>query len=160
MYADEAFSILEPYLPLATRMTSAYRSPQDQVSTIRNLARRYNVEQRRHPIPLPEDMTADRAEMWLSTLRRLRDLGYVVNAPVSGHATPVSPHATYNIAFDLSGANLDQIVTGCRRAQERGLIGFGQILKIPVNNVVHVQVNWISSRALENLHARIGFAIA
>ncbi len=157
MYAEEAFSILEPFLPRGTKMTSAYRGPREQLQVIRTLADRHNQRHKKDQIPLPAAMDLGKPETWLPTLRDLRNRGVAVNSPVGGHNIPVSPHTILNIVFDMSGADLTQIEGGCRLAEKLGVIGFQQIKKEgPPNNAVHVHVKWISSVALEKLYKERG----
>jgi hypothetical protein len=49
---------------------------------------------------------------------------------------------------------------GCKKAESMGIMGFQQILIEPNNHAVHVEVKWISSRALRNLYDDWGFAYA
>src|SRR5207247_9183228 len=78
MYAEEAVLILEPYLPPGTRMTSAYRSPQDQLATISNLVRQHNLRHKNDRISLHAEMQPNRPETWLPSLRELRARQYKV----------------------------------------------------------------------------------
>jgi hypothetical protein len=66
----------------------------------------------------------------------------------------------HTIVLDVSGADLEEIVKGCKTAEHDGLMGFTQILPEPKNNCVHIAVKWISKRAWEELHAELGYLYA
>jgi hypothetical protein len=141
------FTVLLPYLPSGTQMSSGYRSPREQLGVIYELARRFNAARPSDAIPLPHrsQMRVDNPDSWLPTLMGLRARGYIVNAPTA------TPHAMDRAVFDMSGADLAAIEAGCRQAERDGLIKFRQILREPVNNAVHVDVLSIDPRALQRL---------
>jgi hypothetical protein len=157
-FTEEVFAILKPHLPAGTRLTSTYRSPGDQLLTIRDLAERYNHQHPATRSSLPREIQLDMPTTWLPALIELRRRGVAVNAPLSGCGIPVSPHTTGNVVFDMSGADLEGIEKGCRAAQKYQIMGFGQIKPEPANNTVHVRVSWVSGRALQGLYWRLGYA--
>ena len=148
-----AFAVLEPFLPSGTMLTSSYRAPADQLLVIRSLMKRAKIRE-------TGPMLVDDPNTWLPPLKTLRAKGYKVNAPSEGYGIPVSPHTQAKVVFDMSGSDLHQIEKGCKKAQSMGVMGFKQILLESKNNAVHVEVKWISSRALRNLYEDWGFAYA
>jgi hypothetical protein len=164
----EVFMILRPYLPQGTYLSSAYRSPSDQLEIIRNLARE-------HGVPLPQKMDVESSSSWLPVLRTLRSQhDVIVNAPKDVKSGPRhSPHSDFKAVFDLSHPNagkskslearlkaLDDIVKGCELAEKAGLMTFGQKKIEVVNRAVHCHVRSVSSRALKRLYMELGYAIA
>ena len=95
----------------------------------------------------------------------------MVNAPTpvyAGHKIEIasSPHSAQRVVFDLanhrsSNPKLQEIKSACQTAEKCGLVGFNQI-KIEANPkqmAVHVDVKWVSSRALDELWTTMGFAV-
>ncbi len=136
-----AFGVLQKYLPPGTQITSGYRSPQDQLNLIRRYAQRYNSARPDDPIPLPAKMEVNDQASWEPVLRALRARGFVMNAPTA------TPHTTVDAVFDLAGAELQQIMAGCRAAERAGRVQFRQLLLEPQNNAVHVDVPWVAPQA-------------
>jgi tetratricopeptide (TPR) repeat protein len=124
-----AFILMQPYLPLAARVTSGYRDPKAQLEVIRRFAKKNHI-------PVPENMRVDDPSTWQDVLSKLRALKYTIASPVN------PPHSSGEfIVFDLSGANLDQIKAGCSKAAEIGLIELRKPpLVEPKNNAVHVEL--------------------
>jgi FHA domain len=136
-----SFAMLQPYLPPGTQMTSGYRSPQDQLGLIRRLARAHNI-------PTPTNMDVNDRNSWWQTLLAVRDKGYIVAAPTT------TPHATSEVVFDMSGANLSAIEAGCRRAERDGIVQFKKVILEPQNNALHVEIDKFNPKALMILGTR------
>jgi hypothetical protein len=147
------FMILQKWLPPGTRLTSTLRSPQDQLRIIQGLADK-------EKIMIRSPMLLDDSNTWLPVLKELRKRGYKVNAPAEGTRIPISPHTRANVVFDMSGPDLGKIVDACHAAERAGVVGFTQILPESKNNAVHVATRWIQKRAIEELHAELGFLYA
>ena len=159
-------------MPVGTYLSSAYRSPAYQLRVIQDLARKYNADPRNkgHEIPIPQMMDVNNPGTWLPTLRLLRKHSVVVNAPSevrSGHRVEIrsSPHSALRVVFDLanhhkSRQQLDEIEAACRMAEKCEIVGFNQV-KVepdPKQMAVHVDVKWVSRRALDELWTQMGFA--
>ena len=71
---EEVFLILKRYLPHGTYMSSAYRSPQDQLRVIQDLVHKYNSDPRNRArqISLPHHLAVDLPQTWLPALVKLR----------------------------------------------------------------------------------------
>lgn len=136
-----SFLMLQEYLPPGARMTSGYRSPQKQLDLILRLARA-------NGIPAPGQASVEDENSWRPTLMALRAKGFIVAAPTT------TPHATEEAVFDLSGADLNAIQDGLRRAEKAGMVKFRKIIFETQNNAVHVEVESISPKALNVLGRR------
>ena len=168
---EEIFLILKRYLPPTTYMSSAYRSPQDQLRVIQDLVRKYNADPRNkeHQISLPHHLSVDLPHTWLPALVKLRKhFAVMAPVPVSGKITiGASPHSAFRVVFDLANQEktsqkLHEIKEACIIAEKHGLVGFNQI-KIepdPKQMAVHLDVSWVSSRALNELWTTLGYATA
>src|SRR5215216_3249579 len=136
-----SFTMLQPYLPPGTQMTSGYRSAQEQLDLIRRLARAHNIA-------TPTHMEVSDRDSWWQTLLAVRDKGYIVAAPTT------TPHSTREIVFDMSGSNLNAIEEGCRRAERDGIVQFRKIIRETQNNAVHVEIEKFDPKALMILGTR------
>ncbi len=141
-------------------MTSSYRSPDKQLSIIKYYAERHNASLPAKKKLSTSDLRLDRPKTWVPVLKAIRKAGYAVNAPVAGQGIPVSPHTKQRVVFDLSGPNLQAIARACRQAEAYHLMGFNQVLVEAKNHCVHVDVDWVSTRAMEAVYADQGFAYA
>ena len=161
--------ILKRYLPRGTYMSSAYRSPADQLRVIQDLVQKYNADPKNkaHPITFPQRLSVDLPHTWLPALVRLRKQ-LAVNAPIPVQGKVnirASPHSAQRVVFDLANhektpQKLHEIRQACVIAEKRGLLGFNQI-KIepdPKQMAVHLDVNWVSSRALYEHWTTMGYA--
>lgn len=168
---EEVFLILKRYLPVGTYMSSAYRSPQDQLRVIQDLVRKYNDDPKNKldKISLPHNLSVDVAQSWLPALLKLRKQ-FAVNAPIPVHGKVnlgASPHSAFRVVFDLANREktaqkLHEIMEACVIAESRGFVGFNQI-KVepdPRQMAVHLDVKWVSSRALQVLWESQGYAVA
>ena len=168
---EEIFLILKRYLPRGTYMSSAYRSPQEQLRVIQDLVHIYNTDPKNkgNPILLPHQLSVDKPQTWLPALLRLRKQ-VAVNAPVPVHGQVnigASPHSALRAVFDVTNQEktpqkLNEIKEACIIAEKRGLLGFNQI-KVepdPKQMAVHLDVKWVSSRALDELWTTMGYATA
>jgi hypothetical protein len=147
------FTILKPYLPAGTKLTSTYRSPIRQLGVIQDLARRKNIR--------TGVMLVDDPNTWVPVLEKLRNAGVKVNAPTAGTKIPISPHTKEKIVFDMSGPDLGAIERGCYAAQKLGIMTFRQILREGGStNAVHVEISSVNRWEWEKLYAEMGFAFA
>jgi hypothetical protein len=73
---EEVFLILKRYLPRGTYMSSAYRSPSDQLRVIQDLLNKYNADPKNKsgPISLPHNLSVDVPQSWLPSLIKLSRL--------------------------------------------------------------------------------------
>jgi hypothetical protein len=136
---------LEPYFRnanLPVRLTSGYRSPQDQLELIKGKAIKYGLDKK---YPSIQTATVDDVESWHSAWDELlHNYGYITNPPVSavsritGKRYGASPHSTGK-AFDLSGADLNRIAAVVQRYKKDGG-SIGQIRIEPVNHAVHIGI--------------------
>src|SRR5215213_9835646 len=136
-----SFTMLQPYLPPGTRLTSGYRSPDKQLDLILRLARA-------NGIPVTGQSSLGNENTWRPALMALRSKGFIIAAPTS------TPHGTDEAVFDLSGADLNAIQAGLRQAEKAGMVKFKRILFESQNNAVHVEVESISPKALKALGSR------
>src|SRR5260370_1143826 len=100
---EEIFLILKRYLPRGTYMSSAYRSPQEQLRVIQDLVHKYNADPKNkaNPILLPHQLSVDMPQTWLPALLKLRKQ-VAVNAPVPVHGKVnigASPHSALRVVF-------------------------------------------------------------
>lgn len=135
-----AYRILLQYLPAGTRMTSGYRSPEKQLSLIRNYAIRRGI-------PVPDRMVVGEPSTWTNAWQSLRSLGFYIASP--NHTPHGNPE---RIVFDLAGPDLGAIRRGCEVAQSKGMVKF---LRPPlvehVNGCVHIEVESFDARAFSGL---------
>jgi hypothetical protein len=118
-----AFQWLQPYLPKGAVMTSGLRTQEDQDRIIRKYAKRNNV---------PSD-DLDVAH------KKLKGLGFKINRFIgrAGHGD--------GTAFDVSGANLDEIVSAVKAVSKNDSIPVKLAALIErKNNAVHVTVKSVS----------------
>lgn len=127
---------------LRVTLTSGLRTPDDQLRIIRNEAIKRGVHLK---YPAIQTATVDDVESWLGAWDELLNrIGFIVNPPrdarsrITGKSYRPSPH-TRGEAFDLSGADLNQIANVVRGYCRRGGT-ISQILLEPKNNAVHVGV--------------------
>ncbi len=152
------FEIVKGHLPKGSKaaMTSGYRSPQDQLNVMVDLAHRYN---QRHPeslITIPA-VSLDNPSSWKPLLTELRAKQVMVNAPLKGHGLPVSAHTNPVAAvFDIAGDNLEVIKKACIEAGEKGELKLNQCLIELENGAVHVDVEYIPLLGLNIAFNRIG----
>jgi hypothetical protein len=129
---------------LKVTLTSALRTPQDQLRLIREQAVKRGLD-RLYPSIL--NATVDNVESWIDAwddlLHRQK---YVINPPVDacsrivpGKCYGPSPHSS-GLAFDLSGADLDRVAEVVRGYCQRGG-PLRQILIERKNNAVHVGID-------------------
>ncbi|HEV2762483.1 MAG TPA: hypothetical protein VGV38_05760, partial [Pyrinomonadaceae bacterium] len=139
------YRMLLPYLPTGTRMTSGYRSPEKQLDLIARFARAKGIN-------VPERMTVDDEGSWRPVFNAVRARGIIIAAPTT------TPHGTEEAVFDLSGAGLDAIRAGLKKAEDAGMVQYKRIILEPRNNAVHVEVDFISPKALKVFSSRGGSA--
>jgi hypothetical protein len=168
---EEVFLILKRYLPRGTYMSSAYRSPNDQLRVIQDLVNKYNADPKNKssPISLPHNLSVDVPQSWLPSLIKLRRQ-FAVNAPIAVHGRiniGASPHSAMRVVFDVANQEktpqkLNEMIEACIIAEKRGLLGFNQIKAEPnpKQMALHLDVKWVSGRALSDLWATMGYAIA
>jgi hypothetical protein len=168
---EEVFLVLKRYLPGGTYMSSAYRSASDQLRVIQDLVRKYNADPKNKssPILLPLNLTVDVPQSWLPSLIKLRKQ-FSVNAPVAVHGQiniGASPHSAMRVVFDVANQEktpqkLNEMNEACIIAEKRGLLGFNQIKSEPNRKqmALHLDVKWVSGRALSDLWTAMGYAIA
>ncbi|HEX7315422.1 MAG TPA: FHA domain-containing protein [Pyrinomonadaceae bacterium] len=133
-----SYTMLQKYLPPGTRFTSGYRSPQKQLDLIVRNARARGIS-------VPASVTLEDESSWRPTLMALRSTGFIVAAPTT------TPHGTEEAVFDLSGPNLNAIQSGLLKAQDAGMIKYKRIIFETNNNAVHVEVESISPKLLNEL---------
>ncbi len=133
-----SYTMLQKYLPPGTRFTSGYRSPQKQLDLIVRNARARGIS-------VPANVTLEDESSWRPTFMALRATGFIVAAPTT------TPHGTDESVFDLSGPNLNAIQAGLLKAQDAGMIKYRRIIFETSNNAVHVEVESISPKLLNEL---------
>ncbi len=136
-----SFIMLLPYLPTGTRMTSGYRSPEKQLEVIGSYARRLGIQ-------VPSSMTVNDEQSWRPTLMSLRSRGIIIAAPTT------TPHGDDEAVLDLAGADLGTITERLRKAEKEGIVKFRRIILEPRNGAVHIEIDFFSSRALNELGKR------
>ena len=135
----DAWRMLEPFLPSGAKMTSGFRTSEDQKRIIYNLWFKAGLNERDQGF----------GDYMLAMPSKLRELGYSVSSPVT--ESPYT-HLKGN-SFDISGANLDEISRSVAKASNSGL----PIKLIPVieeiNNCVHVNIHYAKydAVALQNV---------
>ncbi|MDQ3256479.1 MAG: FHA domain-containing protein [Acidobacteriota bacterium] len=138
-----SYTMLQEYLPPGTRFTSGYRSPEKQLDLILRMAQARGI-------PTPDKASIGAENSWRPALMALRAKGVIIAAPTT------TPHGTKEAVFDLSGADLNAIQAGLRRAEKAGMVEFTRIIFEERNNAVHVEVKSISPKALNALGRRRG----
>lgn len=133
-----SYTMLQKYLPPGTRFTSGYRSPQKQLDLIVRNARARGIN-------VPASVSVEDESSWRPALMALRGTGFIVAAPTT------TPHGTEEAVFDLSGPNIEAIRAGLLKAQEAGMIKYTRIIFEPRNNAVHVEVESINPKLLNEL---------
>lgn len=133
-----SYTMLQKYLPPGTRFTSGYRSPQQQLDLIVRNARARGIS-------VPANVSLEDESSWRPALMALRATNFIVAAPTT------TPHGTDESVFDLSGPSLDAIRAGLLKAEEAGMIKYRRIIFEPKNNAVHVEVESISPKLLNEL---------
>ncbi|MDQ3255379.1 MAG: FHA domain-containing protein [Acidobacteriota bacterium] len=138
-----SYTMLQEYLPPGTRFTSGYRSPEKQLDLILRMAKARGI-------PTSDKASVGDESSWRPALMSLRANEIIIAAPTT------TPHGTDEAVFDLSGADLNSIQAGLRRAEKAGMVEFTRIIFEPRNNAVHVEVKSISPKALNFLGRRRG----
>lgn len=133
------FALLAPYLPAGTEMTSGYRNPDDQLSLIKRMAVSRGLIPSSHYMNLGDDRT------WSPVLNKLRLSGIIIAAPYT------TPHGKDAAVFDMSGPDLKGIERGCRVAESKGLVKIAQIIYESKNHCIHVEIQWVNTRAFTAL---------
>jgi hypothetical protein len=139
-----AFTLLvECCLPNGTRLTSGFRTANDQLAVIRHYAR---VE----GMPVPANMRVDKPETWRPVLTKLRERGYIIADPDK------TPHSSDDlIVFDLAGADQKAIEVAVRRAEDKELVKIERIIREGPRQAVHVELS-LTQRGLQELNLRQG----
>ncbi|MBO0861837.1 MAG: FHA domain-containing protein [Chloracidobacterium sp.] len=137
-----AFTLLvECCLPNGTRVTSGFRTADDQLGVIRHYAQAEGI-------PLPANMRVDKPETWQSVVAELRKRKYVIADPDK------TPHSSEDlIVFDLAGADQSAIEEGCRRARDKGLVRIERIIREGPKQAVHVELS-LTQRGIQELRLR------
>jgi hypothetical protein len=138
-----SYTMLQKYLPPGTRFTSGYRSPQKQLDLIVRFARSYGIQ-------VPANVSVEDEGSWRPIWLAVRARGVIIAAPTT------TPHGTEEAVFDLSGPSLDAIRSGLLKAQDAGMIKYKQIIFETKNNAVHVEVESISPKLLNELGRHAG----
>lgn len=133
-----SYTMLQKYLPPGTRFTSGYRSPQKQLDLIVRNARARGIS-------VPANVSLEDESSWRPALMALRATRFIVAAPTT------TPHGTDEAVFDLSGPSIEAIRAGLLKAQDAGMIKYRRIIFEPSNNAVHVEVESISPKLLNEL---------
>lgn len=133
------FALLEPYLPAGTEMTSGYRNADDQLSLIKRMAVSKGI------IPSSYNMSLNDPNTWSGVLDSLRGKGVIIAAPYT------TPHGRDAAVFDMSGPDLAGIARGVKVAESKGLIKIAQIIHEHVNHCIHVEIQWVNTRAFTGL---------
>jgi hypothetical protein len=133
-----SYIMLKPYLPPGTRMTSGYRTPEEQLDLIKRFARNLGMT-------VPPNVSVGDESSWAGLWHGIRARGIIIASPNT------TPHGREEAVFDLAGADLDSINAGLLRAKEKGLITYRNIIIERKNNCVHVEVGLIDTKLLNNL---------
>ena len=123
---------LKLYLPVGTKLTSCRRSPSEQLAFIRRTAEQYGYRFASPP-------TVDNSGSWQPALEFIRYKGYKVAAPGS------SMHQR-GLAYDLSGPNLNAILSAVQKAVDQKRIRLvsgsrSNLLIEKQNHCVHVEID-------------------
>ncbi|MBK8566755.1 MAG: hypothetical protein IPN76_26340 [Saprospiraceae bacterium] len=122
---------LMPYLPAGTRLTSVYRPAEEQLKILVDMARGLGFKFEKAP-------TVSDEKSWQKALDFVRSKGKKIAAPGrSAHQRA--------IAYDFSGASLEAIAAGVRRAVSDGAVTLAKGSRTPIliekaNNCVHVEI--------------------
>ena len=138
-----AFTLLvECCLPNGTRLTSGFRTANDQLAVIRHYAQ---VE----GIGFPANMRVEKPETWRLVLAKLRERGYIIANPDR------TPHSSDDlIVFDLVGPDQNAIEAAVRRAErDKGLVKIERIIREGPRQAVHVELS-LTQRGLQELNLR------
>src|SRR5215475_2217869 len=113
-----AFTLLvECCLPNGTRLTSGFRTANDQLAVIRHYAQ---VE----GIPVPANMRVEKPETWRPIVDQLRKRKYIIADPDK------TPHSSDDlIVFDLAGPDQNAIEAAVKRARDKGLVEIERIIR-------------------------------
>ena len=140
-----AFTLLvECCLPNGTRLTSGFRTANDQLAVIRHYAQAEGLQ-------FPANMRVDKPETWRLTLAKLRERGYIIADPDK------TPHSSDDlIVFDLAGADQNAIEAAVRRAErDKELVKIERIIREGPRQAVHVELS-LTQRGLQELNLRRG----
>ncbi len=139
-----AFTLLvECCLPNGTRLTSGFRTANDQLAIIRHYAQAEGIQ-------VPANMRVDKPETWRPVVAKLRERGYVIADPDK------TPHSSDDlIVFDLAGADQSAIEAAVRRARDKGLVKIERIIKEGPKQAAHVELS-LTERGLQELNLRHG----
>lgn len=142
----DAWKMLQPFLPSSARLTSGFRTPEDQINILRNYWRQYEGGE------IPANINYDDVSKILK-----RNHGLIVGPP---HTTNPYAHLKGN-AMDVSGADLYEIADIVK--QVSSIPGLNVKLSPQIedaNNCVHISV--ISAKydqlALNNALRNFGYA--
>jgi FHA domain len=138
-----AFTLLvECCLPNGTRLTSGFRTANDQLAVIRHYAQAEGI-------PVPPGMRVENPETWRLVLAKLRERGYVIADPDK------TPHSSDDlIVFDLAGSDQRAIEAAVRRAEtDRELVKIKRIIREGPRQAVHVEL-LLTQRGLQELSLR------
>ena len=122
-----ALVLLQDNLPRGTRMTSGFRTADDQLRILRHFAQNEGI-------PIPPNMSVDKPDTWRPVLAAVQGRGYKIAAPGE------SNHGSDLIVFDLAGADLNQIQNACHAAQRRGVVKITKTILERKNNALHVEL--------------------
>jgi hypothetical protein len=103
---EAVWHAIKDYLPPGTRVTSAYRSPQDQLAIIVELATRAGYRFRDRP-------RLDDEETWAAAYQFIR-----LHLPHLDVARPLRSQHERGRAIDLAGPDLQAIKAGVLKAKE------------------------------------------
>jgi len=140
-----AFTLLvECCLPNGTRLTSGFRTANDQLAVIRHYAQ---VE----GIPVPANMRVEKPETWRPIVDQLRKRNYIIADPDK------TPHSSDDlIVFDLVGPDQNAIEAAVRRAErDKKLVKIERIIREGPRQAVHVELS-LTQRGLQELNLRQG----
>lgn len=122
-----AWATLRPFLPKGAVMTSGARTSQDQIRIINNYWAKSGLEKKYPDVKDPHERS-----------KMLIENKWIVGPPTT---TKKNVHLTGR-AFDISGADLDDIANAARKvSQDTSIpVSFSQILIERNNNAVHVGI--------------------
>lgn len=135
-----AYSLLvKCCLPNGTRMTSGFRTANDQLRVIRHYAQMEGIE-------VPPNMRVENRRTWEPVVAELRARGMKIADPDK------TPHSDEDlIVIDLAGPDQAAIRDGCRRAESKGLVKIGRILVEGPKQAVHVELS-LTGRGYQELN--------
>lgn len=121
---------LKLYLPPGTRLTSVYRSPNNQFNFIVQKARKHGYKFAKEPV------LGDRSS-WIGALEFVRTKGYKV-------AEPGKSYHQRGMAYDLAGPDLQKIKEAVLKAVAAGSIRLvnksNNLIIETQNRCVHVEI--------------------